>query len=196
MVKEVRDPNGKIIASLLTEEDVPYTLGDRVLAIIGYGIQGRGQSLNHRDSGNNVIIGLRKGNSWTQALEDGWVEGKTLVSVKEAVAKADIIHVLTPDPIHGDLYKSEIAPAMQKGSTLAFSHGYSIEYKHIIPPKECDVVLLAPKGPGSIVRQQYQAGFGVPALYAVFQDYSGKAKETVLALARGIGSSRPGVLET
>ncbi|MHA1838453.1 MAG: ketol-acid reductoisomerase [Candidatus Ranarchaeia archaeon] len=196
MVKEVKDVNGKVVATLLTEEDVDYTLGKKVLAVIGYGIQGRAQALCQRDFGHHVIVGLRKGKSWDQALKDGFVENDSLFTVAEACKKADVIQILLPDPVHGKVYKESIEPGLEPGKTLAFSHGYSITYRHIVPPRTVDVVLLAPKGPGSIVRETFSQGFGVPALYAIEQDATGEAEKTVLALARGIGATRPGVMKT
>jgi ketol-acid reductoisomerase len=196
MVKYVKDIDGKIVAELLTEEDASYSLGNKVLAIIGYGNQGRAQALCHRDTGNKIIVGLRKDEFWDKAVKDGFIEGETLFSIADASQRADIIQILIPDPIHGQVYKQHISQGVKTGKTLVFSHGYSITYKHIVPPRDVDVVLLAPKGPGDIVRETYKQGFGVPCLFAVEQDATGHARETVLALANGIGAMKPGVLET
>jgi ketol-acid reductoisomerase len=196
MVKHVKDIKGKIVAELLTEDDASHSLGDKVLAIIGYGNQGRAQALCHRDSGNNVVVGLRRGESWNKAVDDGFTEGETLFSIEDASKRGDAIQILIPDPVHGAVYNEHISQGVTTGKTLVFSHGYSITYRHIVPPPDVDVVLLAPKGPGDIVRETYQEGFGVPSLFAVEQDATGHARETVLALANGIGAMKPGVLET
>jgi ketol-acid reductoisomerase len=155
---------------------------NKTISVIGYGIQGRAQANNMKDSGLNVIIGLYKeGKSWKIAENDGHV----VKEVKEASKLADIIHVLTP-----------IEPGLSEGKTLNFSHGAAIHWKWIVPPKNIDVVMVAPKGPGQRVRELYQEGFGTPSLVAVYQDYSGNALDTVLGLAKAIGSTRPGVIET
>ncbi|MDR2734495.1 MAG: ketol-acid reductoisomerase [Spirochaetota bacterium] len=165
----------------------------KTIAIIGYGSQGRGQALNLRDSGCRVILGLREGGiSWRNAAKDGF----TPLPVAEAAQKADIIQILTPDEAQGETYRSAIAAAMTPGKTLMFSHGFNIHYNQIVPPKNVDVVMVAPKGPGHTVRSQYEGGSGVPALIAIHQDASGKARETALAYAKAIGATRAGVLET
>ena len=166
---------------------------NKTIAVIGYGIQGRAQANNLKDSGLNVIIGLYKeGKSWKIAENDGHV----VKEVKEASKLADIIHVLTPDMEQAKVYKNEIEPGLSEGKTLNFSHGAAIHWKWIVPPKNIDVVMVAPKGPGQRVRELYQEGFGTPSLVAVYQDYSGNALNTVLGLAKAIGSTRPGVIET
>ncbi|MGH9973675.1 MAG: ketol-acid reductoisomerase [Nitrososphaeraceae archaeon] len=168
-------------------------LQNKTIAIVGYGIQGRAQANNMKESGLNVIIGLYKGGkSWKIAENDGHV----VKEVKEASKLADIIHVLTPDMEQSTVYKNEIEPGLSEGKTLNFSHGAAIHWKWIIPPKNIDVVMVAPKGPGQRVRELYKEGFGTPSLVAVYQDYSGSALYTVLALAKAIGSTRPGVIET
>jgi ketol-acid reductoisomerase len=168
-------------------------LQNKTIAIVGYGIQGRAQANNMKESGLNVIIGLYKGGkSWKIAENDGHV----VKEVKEASKLADIIHVLTPDMEQSTVYKNEIEPGLSEGKTLNFSHGAAIHWKWITPPKNIDVVMVAPKGPGQRVRELYQEGFGTPSLVAVYQDYSGSALYTVLALAKAIGSTRPGVIET
>lgn len=168
-------------------------LQNKIIAVVGYGIQGRAQANNMKESGLNVIIGLYKGGkSWKIAENDGHV----VKEVKEASKLADIIHVLTPDMEQSTVYKNEIEPVLSQGKTLNFSHGAAIHWKWIVPPKNIDVVMVAPKGPGQRVRELYQEGFGTPSLVAVYQDYSGSALNTVLALAKAIGSTRPGVIET
>jgi len=165
----------------------------KTIAVIGYGIQGRAQANNMKDSGLNVIIGLYKGaKSWKTAENDGHI----VKDVKEASKSADIIHVLTPDMEQANVYKNDIVPGLAQGKTLNFSHGAAIHWKWIIPPNNIDVIMVAPKGPGQRVRELFQEGFGTPSLIAVHQDYSGSALKTVLGLAKAIGSTRPGVIET
>ena len=168
-------------------------LRNKTIAVIGYGIQGRAQANNMKDSGLNVIVGLyNEGKSWKVAESDGHV----VKEVKEASELADIIHVLAPDMEQANIYKTEIEPELSEGKTLNFSHGAAIHWKWIVPPKNIDVVMVAPKGPGQRVRELYQEGFGTPSLVAVYQDYSGDALNKVLAMAKAIGSTRPGVIET
>ena len=165
----------------------------KTIAVIGYGIQGRAQANNMKDSGLKVIIGLYKGaKSWKTAENDGHI----VKEVKEASKSADIIHILTPDMEQANVYKNNIAPGLAQGKTLNFSHGAAIHWKWIIPPNNIDVIMVAPKGPGQRVRELFQEGFGTPSLIAVHQDYSGSALKTVLGLAKAIGSTRPGVIET
>ena len=165
----------------------------KTIAVIGYGIQGRAQANNMKDSGLNVIIGLYKGaNSWKTAENDGHI----VKEVKKASKSADIIHVLTPDMEQAKVYNNDIAPGLAQGKTLNFSHGAAIHWKWITPPNNIDVIMVAPKGPGQRVRELFQEGFGTPSLIAVHQDYSGTALNTVLGLAKAIGSTKPGVIET
>ncbi|MDI6875969.1 MAG: ketol-acid reductoisomerase [Methanomicrobiales archaeon] len=173
------------------DADLSYLEGKRI-AVIGYGSQGRGQALNLRDSGLDVIIGLRQGKSWRTAIEDGL----DVFTVKEAAKQADMIQILLPDESQGAVYRAEIAPYLEEGDVLSFSHGFNIHYGQIVPPDNVDVTMIAPKGPGRMVRRQYEEGKGVPALIAVHQDFSGRAKEIALAYARGIGATRAVVLET
>ncbi len=169
------------------------SLKKKTIAVIGYGIQGRAQALNLRDSGLNVIIGQRPGGvNYDLAKKDGFKP----VSASEAAQKADIIHILTQDHIQGDLYKAEIAPFMKKGKSLSFSHGFNIHFKQIVPPKDVDVWMVAPKGPGSLVRRQYEEGKGVPCLVAVHQNASKNALKDALAFAVGVGGGKPGILQT
>jgi ketol-acid reductoisomerase len=167
-------------------------LSDKKIAIIGYGSQGHAQAQNLKDSGLDVLIGLRKGRSWDQALKDGF----DVLSVAEAANRGDIVQLLLPDERQAAVYKAEIEPQLQEGNVLSFSHGFNIHYNQIVPPAYVDVVMVAPKGPGHLVRRIYTQGEGVPALVAVYQDYTGNAFQTALAYAKGIGATRAGVLET
>lgn len=176
------------------EKDVDLdVLKDKTIAVIGYGSQGMAQANNMSESGLNVIVGLREGGtSWSIAKEDGL----EVFPVREAVKKADIVHILIPDEIQAAVYKKEIADGLEEGNTLTFSHGYNIHYGYIKPPKNVNVGMVAPKAPGATVRREYQEGFGVPGLVAVQNDFSGNTKEVVLAMAKGSGLTRAGVLET
>ncbi|RMF91838.1 MAG: ketol-acid reductoisomerase [Methanobacteriota archaeon] len=168
-------------------------LKDSVIAVIGYGIQGHAQAQNMRDSGLNVICGLREGGaSWKKAKEAGF----DVYPVAEAAKKADIIHILIPDEAQPSVYEKQIKEGLEEGNALGFSHGFNIRFKQIVPPEDIDVIMMAPKGPGAIVRREFLEGFGVPALIAVEQDYTGRAKERALAMAKANGASRAGVLET
>ncbi|MDQ3847768.1 MAG: ketol-acid reductoisomerase [Thermoproteota archaeon] len=176
------------------ENDVSLNpIKNETIAVIGYGIQGRAQASNMRDSGLNVIVGLRKGGkTWKQAES----ESHKVMEVAEAAKSADIIHILIPDMEQADTYTKEIAGHVSEGKALSFSHGAAIHWKWIVPPKNVDVVMVAPKGPGQRVRELYQEGFGTPSLVAVYQDHTGRAWDRVLAMAKAIGSTRPGVLQT
>jgi len=168
-------------------------LKDQTVCVVGYGSQGRAQALNMRDSGLNVIVGLRPGgDSWKKAVADGFEPQ----SIGEASDKADTLHLLIPDMEQPEVYKKEIFPNLRSGNTLGFSHGYNIHFKQILPPDDVDVIMIAPKSPGFRVRELYQQGFGVPALVAVYQDFSGHAKRRALAMCKAIGSTRAGVIET
>jgi ketol-acid reductoisomerase len=168
-------------------------LNEKTIAILGYGNQGRAHALNLRDSGVNVIVAQRKGgHNYEKAVEDGW----NPVSIAEAVKQADWVHVLLPDEVQRKAWEDDIKPNIKKSAVLSFSHGFNICYKQIIPTTDLDVIMIAPKGPGHLVRRQYEEGKGVPCLIAVEQNVSGKAKELALAYAKGIGGTRCGVLET
>jgi ketol-acid reductoisomerase len=167
-------------------------LKNKTIAVIGYGSQGRGQSLNLKDSGLNVIIGLRPGKSWMRASEDGF----NVFHVAEAAKMADVVMILLPDENQAEVYQKEIAANITENNCLMFSHGFNIHYGQIVPPPNVDVIMVAPKGPGHMVRRTYEEGKGVPALIAIHQDYSGNAKEIALAYAKGIGATRAVVLET
>jgi ketol-acid reductoisomerase len=175
------------------EEDANLSIfKGKTVAVIGYGSQGRGQSLNLRDSGIAVIIGLRPGKSWQKASEEGF----QVFSVSEAVQKANIVQILLPDEQQAAVYRTEIHPHLREGMCLSFSHGFNIHFGQIVPPPTVDVIMIAPKGPGSMVRRTYEEGKGVPALIAIHQDVTGKAKEIALGYAKGIGATRAVVLET
>ncbi len=166
---------------------------DKVVAVVGYGSQGHAQAQNLRDSGVQVLVAQRPGSrNYRQALEDGFKP----VSVKEAAEKADIIQLLIPDHVQAQVYAEDVAPYMTSGKMLMFSHGFNIHYGQIIPPRDVDVVMVAPKGPGHLVRSEFVRGAGVPALVAVHQDATGKALKLALAYAKGIGATRAGVIET
>ncbi|AIU82720.1 MULTISPECIES: ketol-acid reductoisomerase [Bacillus] len=167
-------------------------LAGKKVAIIGYGSQGHAHALNLKESGIDVIVGVRQGKSFTQAQEDG----HKVFSVREAAAQADIIMVLLPDEQQQKVYESEIKDELTAGKSLVFAHGFNVHFHQIVPPADVDVFLVAPKGPGHLVRRTYEQGAGVPALFAIYQDVSGEAKDTALAYAKGIGGARAGVLET
>lgn len=174
------------------DADLNIMKGKKV-AVIGYGIQGRGQSLNLRDSGIEVITSELEGTpNYEQALKDGFKP----VSAQEASAQADIIQILTQDHVQARVYKSDIARNMTKGKALVFSHGFNIRFKQIKPSKKIDVFMIAPKGPGSLVRRMYEEGKGVPCLVAIYQDATGSALKLALAYAKAIGGTRAGVIET
>src|SRR5436305_1124438 len=173
-------------------ERIKAILGNETVAVLGYGVQGRGQSLNMRDNGVNVIIGLREkgGRGWALAEQDGWVAGKTLMSLEEATAKGTIVQYLLSDAGQKEQW-STIKPHLTKGKALYFSHGFAIAYKDqtgVVPPKDIDVILVAPKGSGTTVRRLFLEGKGINASYAVFQDATGRAKERAEALGIAIGS--------
>ena len=182
------------MAKMYYEKDCNLdALNGKTIAIIGYGSQGHAHALNLRDSGCNVIVGLRKGGkSWPVAEKDGF----SVYPVAEAAAKADIVMMLINDEVQADVYSTQIAPYMTEGKAIAFAHGFNIRYKRIVPPADVDVFMAAPKGPGHTVRSTYVAGKGVPCLIAVEQDASGKAWDIALAYIAGIGGARAGILET
>jgi len=168
-------------------------LKKKKVAIIGYGIQGRGQGLNLKDSGISVVISELEGTpNYDQALKDGFKP----VSAETAAKSTDLIQILTQDHVQAKVYKEAIAPNLKKGAALVFSHGFNIHFRQIVPPKDVDVLMVAPKGPGALVRQMYVEGKGVPCLLAVFQEHTGKATELGLAYAKAIGGTRAGVIET
>lgn len=182
------------MAKMYYEKDCDLgKLDGKVVAIIGYGSQGHAHALNLRDSGVNVIIGLRKnGKSWPLAEKDGF----EVYPVSEATQKADVIMILINDEAQADMYKKDIEPYLTAGKALAFAHGFNIRYQLIVPPAGVDVFMAAPKGPGHTVRSQYTAGKGVPSLIAVEQNATGKCYDIALAYIAGIGGARAGILET
>jgi ketol-acid reductoisomerase len=174
------------------DADISILKGKKI-AVIGYGIQGRGQSLNLRDSGLDVIVSELPG---TKNYEQAKADGFNPVSAKEASFGADLVQILTEDHVQAKVYKEQIAENMTKGKVLIFSHGFNIRFKQIKPSKKIDVVMIAPKGPGALVRKMYEEGKGVPCLVAIYQDASGNAMKMALAYAKGIGGTRAGVIET
>lgn len=176
------------------EKDVNRTvLSDKTIAVIGYGSQGHAHANNLKESGYNVVVGLYEGSqSWSKAEQ----AGLTVKTVAEAAKKADVIMILTPDQSQPAIYQQYIKPFLNTGKSLVFAHGFNIHFGQIEPPEDVDVWMVAPKGPGHLVRRVYTEGAGVPCLMAVYQDATGKAKELALAYADGIGGTRPGVIET
>lgn len=168
-------------------------LSNKTIAVIGYGSQGHAQAQNLRDSGLKVLVSELPG---TDNYKLAQSHNFTPVSAREAAEKADLIQILAQDHVQAKLYESEVKPCMKKGKTLVFSHGFNIHFGQIVPPEDADVIMVAPKGPGHLVRSEYVKGGGVPCLIAVENNASGKAKETALAYARGIGATRAGVIET
>ncbi|RSL32598.1 ketol-acid reductoisomerase [Salibacterium salarium] len=167
-------------------------LQGKTVAVVGYGSQGHAHAQNMRESGVDVIIGLRKGKSWTKAEEDGF----NVYTVQEATAKADVIMILLPDEYQPTIYENEIKPELKEGKAIAFAHGFNIHFNQVIPPADIDVFMIAPKGPGHIVRRTFEDGAGVPSLIAVYQDATNQAKDVALAYAKQIGAGRAGIMET
>jgi len=166
---------------------------NKTIAVVGYGIQGRGQALNLRDSGCNVIVAQREGGpNYQKAVADGFQP----LDAKTAAKKADIIVILTQDHVQGELYRKSIRKNLKAGKSLVFSHGFNIHFKQIVPPPDVDVWMIAPKSPGALVRREFEQGKGVPCLVAVHQNASGSALKDALAYAKGIGGTRAGVIET
>ena len=181
------------MVTIYYDKDVTVdVLNDKRIAVIGYGSQGSAQAQNLKDSGFDVVVGLRKGRSWDRAVEDGM----KVMSVAEAAASADIIHILVPDQDQPAVYTASVLPNLSEGNALGFSHGFNIHFGQITAPEGVDVFMVAPKSPGHLVRRMYLLGQGVPALIAVYKDATGKAKDIGLAFAKGIGSTRAGVIET
>ena len=182
------------MAVIYYEKDAKLAIleGKRI-AIIGYGSQGHAQAQNLRDSGLDVIVAELEGTpNYKNAVEDGFKP----VNASDASAQADIIQILAQDDVQAKLYQNDVKVNLTEGKTLVFSHGFNIHFGQITPPGNTDVIMIAPKGPGHLVRREYEKGAGVPALIAVYQDYTGKAKDIALAYARGIGATRAGVIET
>lgn len=182
------------MAKLYYDKDADLSLlKGKTIAVVGYGSQGHAHALNLKDTGLDVVVGLYKGSkSWDKAKG----EGLKVATVDEAASAAQIIMILLPDQTHRQVYLDSIQPGLTPGKMLMAAHGFNLHFHQVVPPKDVDVALVAPKAPGHIMRQLFTEGSGVPALLAVHQDVSGKAKETALAYAKGIGCTRAGVLET
>ncbi|MEH2168564.1 MAG: ketol-acid reductoisomerase [Nostoc sp.] len=182
------------MARMYYDEDANLDLlVGKTIAIIGYGSQGHAHALNLKDSGLNVIVGLYPGSKSVAKAE---AAGLTVKNVADAANAADFIMILLPDEVQKTIYKNEIEPNLEEGNVLAFAHGFNIHFGQVVPPANVDVVMVAPKGPGHLVRRTYESGEGVPALFAVYQDASGQARDRAMSYAKGIGGTRAGVLET
>ena len=181
-------------ANIYYEEDADLKhLKDKTICVLGYGSQGRAHALNLHDSGMKVVVGLRPGSKTFDKVK---ADGPTPLPIDEAVKGADLIAILLPDPAQPAVYNQYVAPVLKPGVTLLFAHGFNVHYGQICPPGDVDVIMIAPKGPGNLVRKLYEDGQGVPCLLAVHQDATGKAKDVGLAYALGIGGARSGVIET
>ena len=172
--------------------DLSIIQGKKV-AIIGYGSQGHAHALNLKDSGVDVTVGLRKDSSSWKKAENA---GLKVAEIEEAVKQADLVMILTPDEFQKQLYSDVIEPNIKQGATLAFAHGFSIHYNQVVPRKDLDVIMIAPKAPGHTVRNEFATGGGIPDLIAVYQDASGQAKQVALSYAMGVGGGRSGIIET
>ncbi|MDK2409294.1 ketol-acid reductoisomerase [Aphanizomenon sp. PH219] len=182
------------MARMYYDEDANLDLlKGKTVAIIGYGSQGHAHALNLKDSGVNVIVGLYPGSKSTAKAE---AAGLTVKNVADAAKAADFIMILLPDEVQKTIYKNEIEPNLEAGNVLAFAHGFNIHFAQVVPPADIDVVMVAPKGPGHLVRRTYEQGQGVPALFAVYQDATGQARDRAMAYAKGVGGTRAGILET
>ena len=182
------------MAKTYYDQDVNWSvLEGKTVAVIGYGSQGHAHALNLKDSGINVVIGLYAGSKSAKLAEE---DGLKVLPVAEAVKQADVTMILIPDEKQAALYKSEIAPNLKSGSALAFAHGFNIHFNQIVPADDIDVFMVAPKGPGHLVRRTFREGGGVPDVFAVGQDATGKCFDLALAYARGIGGTRSGVIQT
>ena len=185
--------NGKEATMYYDKDADLEVLKGKKIAVIGYGSQGHAQALNLRESGLDVIVAQREGSeNHKKCIADGWKP----VSAGEAAKVADWIHILIPDEVQEKVWNEEIKPNMKPGATISFSHGFNIRFKRIEPPKDMNVIMIAPKGPGHLVRRQYTEGKGVPNLFAIQQDATGNAREMALAFSKGIGGTRGGSLET
>jgi len=182
------------MAQIWKDDDVSLDpIKNETIAVLGYGIQGNAQANNMKDSGLNVIIGVKEGGtSWKKAQADG----HKVMSISEATKAGDIVYVLIPDMEQSKVYKEEIGPNLSEGKALSFSHAAAIHWKWIEPPNNVDIIMIAPKGPGSKVRETYQQGFGTPSIVAVHQDYTKRAWDRTLGIAKAIGSTKAGVIKT
>ena len=182
------------MATIYYDSDADFDLlKERVVSVIGYGSQGHAQALNLKESGANVIVGLRPS---SKSVDEAKANGLTVKSVEEAAAEGDIVQVLIPDELQGSVYKSQIEPNLSDGNMLLFSHGFSIHFGQIVPSEGVDVAMIAPKAPGHLVRRVFTEGAGTPCLLALHQDATGLARDVALAYAKGIGGTRAGVIET
>ncbi len=186
------------MAKMYYEKDANLQdLKGKTIAVLGYGSQGHAHALSLKDSDMDVLVAEVKGSdNYKIALQHGWVEGKNLMSAADATKKSDWIQILVPDQVQKKVWDFEILPNLKKGAIVGFSHGFNIRFSQIVPPKDCDVVMIAPKGPGHLVRRMYEEKKGVPMLIAVWQDHSKKAKKSALAYAKAIGGTKAGVIET
>ena len=181
-------------ATIWYEKDADLSVFEgKKVAILGYGSQGHAHALNLRDSGVDVVVGLRP---TSKSVDYAKEQGLEVKPVGEAVAEADVVMILLPDQYQAKVYKEEVEPNLKPGAALAFAHGFNIHFKQIVPPADVDVIMIAPKGPGHIVRRTYEEGQGVPDLACVYQDASGKAMDIALAYACGIGGGRAGIIES
>ena len=179
---------------IYTDKDInTEIIKTKKIAVIGFGSQGYGQSLNLKDSGCDVAVGLREGSPSIQKAKS---YGLNVMTIEEAVKWADIVQILIPDEVQAQTYETQIKPNMRAGQYLMFSHGFNIHYKRIVPPEDINVIMVAPKGPGHTVRSQYKEGKGVPSLIAIYNDKSGNSKDIALSYASAIGAGRAGILET
>jgi len=182
------------MATIYYDQDADLGLLEgKTIAVIGYGSQGHAHALNLKDNGCDIVVGLYKGSSSWPRAEAAGLRVKT---VDQATAEADIVMLLVPDHVQPSLYKAEIAPHLKSGTMLMFAHGFNIHYSQIIPPKDVDVTMVAPKCPGHRLREMFEEDKGVPAILAVYQDVTGQAKELALAYAKGLGCTKAGVIET
>jgi ketol-acid reductoisomerase len=181
------------MANMYFDQDITLdALKGKKVAVVGYGSQGHAHSQNLRDNGVEVVVGLRPGRSWQKAQEDGF----QVLTVSEATEVADVVMVLLPDESQPVVYRQEIEPHLTTGKALAFAHGFNIHFHQVVPPSDVDVFLVAPKGPGHLVRRVFEEGGGVPGLFAVYQDATGNAKDLALAYSKGVGAGRAAVIET
>ena len=182
------------MATIYYDSDADFDLlKERVVSVIGYGSQGHAQALNLKESGANVIVGLRPS---SKSVDEAKANGLTVKSVEEATAEGDIVQILIPDELQGSVYKNQIEPNLSDGNMLLFSHGFSIHFGQIAPSEGVDVAMIAPKAPGHLVRRVFTEGAGTPCLLALHQDATGLARDIALAYAKGIGGTRAGVIET